>query len=69
MKPKQYKILKNCATPRQTYFGGEIVLVPSEVDPDLMKIWVSDGIAESIEPEELAEKKGSAENSKGRSDG
>ncbi len=59
MKPKKYMILKNCATTRQTYFGGEIVLVPSEVDPDLIKTWISEGVAEPIEPEEPVENKAS----------
>lgn len=45
------KILGNCATEQQTYFGGEVVTVPAEVDEQLAEQWIKDGLAEKVETE------------------
>lgn len=55
---KYLKITGNCATEAQTYFGGEVVMVPQDVPAQLAAEWTKAGLAEETDvppPEPLPE--------------
>jgi hypothetical protein len=56
MAQKKLKIKGVAATETATYFGGEVVLVPQDVDEKLAAAWVKAGTAEWVE-EKKADKK------------
>ena len=54
------KILKLCATEKQTYFLGEVIHVPSQASEALANAWIAEGIAERIEENDEVKKEESA---------